>query len=298
MKKFLSLVNFGMCTASIFPFIIGNLYSYYYYRQFNLLPILIFAISMLSLNFVVNILDNCEDYKEYKQLDENNEMQANALYKYGVSLKSARNLIYLLLMIFAISGISLVFISGWPILLMGIVSLFIGICYSQGKHPLSRYPIGEAASGLIMGFVIILAVVYLNTFQNQFNWIDFWKTFLVSLPCNMWISNILLANNICDEQADKKMGRRTIVYFIGKRKSLNSFSVNNVIALLAIVASVFLRLLPWESILILLLIPFIIQQSKLLYAKQDKQDTFLSSVKIMMLCSLAYMVTLIIGLLF
>ena len=298
MKKFLELVNIGMVTASIFPFIIGLLFSAYYYDHINWWLMLIFAICMFSLNFIVNILDNCEDYLEYQKLDDEQGLAMNVLNKYHMSIKAAHRVIRYLLLIVAITGLLLVYLTGWPILVMGLISVFIGICYSQGSHPLSRYPVGEAASGLIMGFVIILAIVYLNTYQTIFNWTVVWQTFIVALPSNMWISNVLLANNICDDQADKQMGRRTLVYFLGVKKALHSFTGSNIIAFTAIIVAICLHLIPNWTLLTLLLIPFVHKQTKVLYSKQDKATTFPISVNIMIVCSVVLIISFGLGLIF
>lgn len=298
MKRFASLVNMGMVTVSLFTFILGILYSFYHYHSIHPLLMIIFFISMVSLNFVVNILDNCEDFVEYQELNETEELKTNVLYRYNMSIADAHRIICYLLVIFAFTGIVLVYYIGWPLLILGIISLLIGILYSQGKHPLSRYPIGELSSGLIMGFVIILASVYINTYETGFTWEKFWQTFIVSLPSTMWISNILLANNICDDEFDTKMGRRTLVYFLGVKRSLHVYVINNVIAFIAILGAVFLKLVPWFVLFVLFAIPFVIKQTKILINKQDKVITFPSSVSIMIVCSLLFILSFFVGLFF
>lgn len=294
MKRFADLVNLGMVTASILPFLLGILYSYYQFHTLNLGYLFIFLVCLLCLNFTVNILDNCEDYLEAKALDDKKALEMNVLHRYQLTVDDGKRLIRYLLIIAAVTGFVLVFHFGLPILIMGLISLVIGIFYSQGSHPLSYYPIGEPASGLIMGFVIILAISFIN--HPVWSWPFFWQTFVVSLPSIVWISNVLLANNICDNPVDRQMGRRTLVYFIGVKHSLHSFAFNNVVAFIAIIISVIYRWVPWTCLAVLLLIPFVIKQSKILFSKQDKEETFSTSVNIMLVCSILFVISFFVGL--
>lgn len=294
MKRFADLVNLGMVTGSLLPFLLGILYSYYQFHTVNVGFLVIFLICLLCLNFTVNVLDNCEDYLEAKSLDDKVALEMNVLYRYHLTVDDGKRLIRYLLIIAAVTGFVLVFRFGWPILIMGLISLAIGILYSQGPHPLSRYPIGEPASGLIMGFVVILAISFID--HPVWNWAFFWKTLVVSLPSVVWISNMLLANNICDDAVDRQMGRRTLVYFIGIKRSLHSFAFNNVVAFVAIVVSVICHWIPWTCLSVLILIPFVIKQSKILFAKQDKAETFSTSVNIMLVCSILFVISFFVGL--
>ena len=294
MKRLADLVNLGMVTASIFPFLLGILYSYYQFHTVNIGFVIIFLICLLCLNFTVNVLDNCEDYLEAKSLNDPHALEMNVLFRYHLTVDDGKRLIRYLLGTALVTGGILVFRFGLPILIMGLVSLAIGIFYSQGPHPLSRYPVGEPASGLIMGFIVILAVAFIN--HPIWSGALFWRTFIVSLPSVVWISNILLANNICDDAVDRQMGRRTLVYFIGVRRSLHSFAFNNIVALIALIVAVVAHLIPWTCLVVLLLVPFVVKQSRILFAKQDKETTFSASVNIMLICSMLFVISFFVGL--
>lgn len=159
-------------------------------------------------------------------------------------------------------------------------------------------PVGEFFSGFTMGFMIMLISVYINkTGIFDWSWSNLLKIWLVALPCELWISNLMLANNICDAQEDEDNHRHTIIHFIGVQQGLNSFTTKNVITFLAIITAVMARLAPWTMLLTLLIIPFVVKQTKLLYHEQVKKRTFPCAVKILLVGSLAQVITYGVGVL-
>ena len=79
--------------------------------------------------------------------------------------------------------------------------------------------------------------------------------------------------------------------------ALQAFAIKNVIAFLAIILAVFLGFTPWTTLLTLLLIPFVIKQTRILKARQVKKETFPAAIRILLLGSLVQVVTFALGLL-
>ena len=145
--------------------------------------------------------------------------------------------------------------------------------------------------------MITLISVYVNTGASfTWSWTNLGIVFLVALPDELWISNLLLANNICDEQEDEDNHRHTIVHFIGKKLALIAYAVKNTIAFLAIILAAIWHLTPWTVLLTLLIIPFVVKQTKILFEKQVKKETFPSAIRILLIGSLVQVVTFAIGL--
>lgn len=147
--------------------------------------------------------------------------------------------------------------------------------------------------------MIALISVYLNAYQVfTWNWLSVGQVFLLALADELWISNLMLANNICDAQEDEDNHRKTIVHFIGKKAALTAFSIKNVLAFAVIILLPFLKLAPATVWLTVLIVPFVYKQNKLLLAKQVKTETFICAVKTLLIGSLTYVVTYMIGFLF
>ena len=66
---------------------------------------------------------------------------------------------------------------------------------------------------------------------------------------------------------------------------------------MAIAITVLIGLQPWTVLATWLLIPFIIQQTRLLFQKQVKKETFTTAVKILFFGSLTQVITFALGIL-
>ncbi|WP_283587425.1 prenyltransferase [Limosilactobacillus viscerum] len=296
-KCFLELVEIKAKTASVVPFLLGMAFSLYYFHSINWSLAIIFFIAMLLFNMAVDMLDNYNDFNHAVD-KQNYKQKTNIIGREGLSPRLVLTLLVSFSVIAALMGFWLVYRAGWPVLWMGIFCFAIGILYSSGPHPISNLPFGELASGFTMGLMIVLLSVYLNAYQQfNWNWANLWRIFVVALPDELWISNLMLANNICDAQEDEDNHRTTIVHFIGKKNALIAFSLKNVLAFVMIIISPFLAIAPWTVWLSLIILPFTYQQNKLLIHKQVKRETFSCSVKILLVGSLAQMITYWIGIL-
>lgn len=294
---FLELVEIKAQTASILPMLLGVCMSVYYYHSFNLINSILFFIAMLLFNMAVDMMDNYNDYNHAVDT-EDYKKNTNIIGREKISPRLVLTLILIFSIIAAGIGIYLVTRVGLPLLWMGIFCFAVGILYSSGPFPMNGLPVGEFFSGFTMGFMIMLISVYINkTGSFDWSWSNLLKIWLVALPCELWISNLMLANNICDAQEDEDNHRHTIIHFIGVQQGLNSFTTKNVIAFLAIITAVMARLAPWTMLLTLLIIPFVVKQTKLLYHEQVKKRTFPCAVKILLVGSLAQVITYGVGVL-
>ena len=294
---FLELVEIKAKTASILPMLLGVCMSVYYYHSFNLINSILFFIAMLLFNMAVDMMDNYNDYNHAVDT-EDYKKNTNIIGREKISPRLVLTLILIFSIIAAGIGIYLVTRVGLPLLWMGIFCFAVGILYSSGPFPMNGLPVGEFFSGFTMGFMIMLISVYINkTGSFDWSWSNLLKIWLVALPCELWISNLMLTNNICDAQEDEDNHRHTIIHFIGVQQGLNSFTTKNVIAFLAIITAVMARLAPWTMLLTLLIIPFVVKQTKLLYHEQVKKRTFPCAVKILLVVSLAQVITYGVGVL-
>lgn len=295
-STFLELVEIKAKTASVMPFILGMCFSAYYYHSLNWGISIVFFIAMFMFNMVVDMLDNYSDY--YHADSKIYQQKTNIIGRENISPVLVRNLIIIFTLISAVMGIWLVYKAGISVLWMGIFCFFIGYSYSSGPRPISSLPLGELASGFTMGFMIALLSVYLNSYQTfTWSWASIGQIFLVALADELWISNLMLANNICDAQEDEDNHRKTIVHFIGKKLAVIIYSIKNILAFLIIIILPFLKLAPVTVWLIILIVPFVYKQNKLFIAKQIKTETFICAVKTLLVGALTYSVTYLIGVL-
>lgn len=297
LNVFLELIEIKAKTASVIPFLLGLCYSVYHYHHINWDLAIVFFIAMFLFNMVVDMFDNYCDY--YHADSKSYQANTNIIGRENISPRLVLGLIVILSVISALMGIWLVVKAGLPVLWMGIFCFAIGYLYSFGPHPISSLPLGELASGFTMGFMIVFLSVYINTYQIfTWDWPAVIRIFLVALADELWISNLLLDNNLCDAQEDEDNHRTTIIHFIGVKGGLIAYSIKNVLAFLIIILLPFLNLAPKTVWLTVLIIPFVYKQNKILISKQVKTETFITGVKTLFVGSLTYLVTYFLGMLF
>ena len=297
LSVFLELIEAKAKAASIFPFAMGWLFSWYHFHQLNRLYTFLFFISMLLFNIAVDILNNYSDYTRHTATDHY-KTKTNIIGREGLSLILIQRLLIFFLTTSFVIGLVLAWHIGWDVFFLGLLSFSIGIFYSWGPKPLNSLPVGELASGLTMGFLIPLIIIRINSHP-----LPFWQgqrvlsILLFSLPSVLLIGNVMLANNICDVEEDILNKRHTLVTYIGKKRGLHLFSSTLFIAYLAIILAVIYHLAPWTYALSLFSLPLVLKQYRCFMQKQIKEQTFICAVRILMMISLAQVITFGIGIL-
>ncbi len=285
LANFLELVEFKAKSASVFPFIVGLFFSWYFLNSINVSYAILFFIAMFLFNMFVDIWDNYNDYRHSDQ--EQYKAGTNIIGREGLSMTTLRALMATMFIVAMAIGLFLTVRVGWPLLWMGVFCFLIGLLYAAGPIPISNTPFGELASGFTMGVMITLISVYINSYQI-FNWHTqlLLDILLAASPEFVWIANIMFANNICDAHEDELNHRHTIVHYLGVHNAVIIWDVLNVLAVGLIFVAIYIGVYPPTLISILLVAPLIFKQAALFTHKQVKRETFVCSVKILILGSL------------
>ncbi len=250
MQRFKALVQAQTTLLTILPLLLSTIMAAYHYHHVNLGETFLLMLSAICFHLAVNGHNQLSDYRRYQNSTTVQDSTNNIIKRFEISIPWAYSVLGILMLIFFISGLYLVYLSGWPLLLLGGSSFLIGYCYSGGPYPLLKTPLGELASGLAMGLNITLLGVYINIYNapTYDNW--FWLTgSIVSLPAVFTIANIMLANNICDKDEDVVIGRKTLAYYLGTKHSLTLLQINYVFSYLGLILSAILGYLPWLIVL-------------------------------------------------
>ena len=295
-QRFLNYVEIRTKIASLLPFLLGLSYVLYTYKQVDIRNTLLFFISMLCFDMATTALNNYIDVKANGKILE-------------FSQKTAKQILYFLLILAILLGLALVFYTGVIVLVLGALCFGVGIFYTFGPVPISRMPLGEIFSGLFMGLFIPFLVVFINapedsliyvTFTNwllqvSFNILDLLKLGVVTIPAITGIANIILANNICDLDEDVKVNRFTLPYYTGVKNALNIFAALYYLGFAAIIIMVVFGILPvYGLITIVGLIPIYKNISKF-RKQQSKTITFPLSVQNLVISLVPVIIILTIG---
>ncbi|GAB2024771.1 prenyltransferase [Lactovum odontotermitis] len=295
-KIFSELIELKAKTASIFPFLLGFAYSLYHYQRVNPIPLAIYFIAMFLFNCFVDIWDNYCDY--HKAVDTADyQKNTNIIGRENLPIKLIQGLLAFFFFTSLILGLIVAALTGWPVFVLGLICYAVGVFYAGGPKPLSSLPVGEPLSGLTMGYLIFLICVYINSY-TVFSWnaATLLQTLLIALPNVLLIANLMLANNTCDLAEDQSNHRFTIVHYIGRENAVRWWATAIALSFLAIAAAVLLKILSPVMLLIFVILPLIISFAKPYLKKQVKRETFICSVKILMVFQLVQVILLFLSL--
>jgi 1,4-dihydroxy-2-naphthoate octaprenyltransferase len=110
----------------------------------------------------------------------------------------------------ALVGLYLVYVGGWPIVLIGVLSILAGIAYTGGPFPLAYNGLGDIFVFIFFGLVAVCGTYYVQagTIATATVW--------ASVPMGFLATAILVVNNLRDIDTDRATGKRTTAVRLGR----------------------------------------------------------------------------------
>lgn len=310
LKTFLEVVEIRTKVASLFPFIMGVLFSMSYFQEVHWGYTALFFLGMLIFDMTTTAINNYMDFKKAKS--EEYKYEHNVIGKEQLSPKLVQRMILGMLAFTMLLGLFLAWQTGWLVLIMGGAMCFIGVFYTFGPIPLSRMPLGEIFSGVTMGLGIFAMTIYLNTLEQKIFYLDLdfqagtfgltgqlWSVLVIllaSLPLVFTIANIMLANNLRDLETDIKNHRYTLVYYIGRKQGILLFKGLMYSCYLVLLLGLFLSLYRWPILVSFLTFPKIYRNLQEHEASLPHPRSFGYAIKNMILFNSSYALGLFISL--
>jgi len=111
----------------------------------------------------------------------------------------------------ALIGVYLTWVGGWPILLVGVLSLASGIAYTGGPFPLGYNGLGDVFVFIFFGLVAVCGTYYVQA--GSVSAAAFWA----SVSMGALTTAILVVNNLRDIDTDRAVGKHTLAVRLGAR---------------------------------------------------------------------------------
>ena len=108
-------------------------------------------------------------------------------------------------------GVYLLFVGGWPILVIGVLSIVAGVAYTGGPWPLGYHGLGDLMVFVFFGLVAVVGTYYLQAETVSAT------AFLVAVPVGLLVTAILVVNNLRDIETDRRAGKRTLAVRLGEQ---------------------------------------------------------------------------------
>ena len=195
-------------SAAIVPVLLGSAASYMLFNEFK--PI-IFWCALFGAVFIqigTNLVNDAADFD--KGADREDRKGPQRLTQSGTysskTVMAMGTAAFILAMIF---GIPLVMEGGWPIVVIGLVSVLMGYLYTTGPFPLAYIGAGDFFVVIFFGVVAVATTMYLHS--------GIWSPEGIILGLQMgFLSTTLIAiNNLRDIHEDARVGKRTMAVRLG-----------------------------------------------------------------------------------
>lgn len=145
-------------------------------------------------------------------------------------------------------GLYLVYLRGWPLLVIGVLGILGGYSYTLGIAYKYR-GLGTILVFFLMGPMMAWGAYYVQTGSSS------WTPVLASLPIGFLISGLLHANDFRDIPYDRGAGIITLGTILGFDRSLPFYYLLNIGAYLSLICLVIAGVLPVVGLIPLLLVP-------------------------------------------
>jgi len=108
-------------------------------------------------------------------------------------------------------GLILVWMAGWPVAVVGAVSILAAVTYTGGPWPFGYHGLGEIAVFGFFGVVAVVGTDYVQTLALS------GRALAASVPVGALATAILVVNNVRDIESDRRAGKRTLSVRLGRR---------------------------------------------------------------------------------
>ena len=222
---------------------------------FDLFTACITVLSAMMLQTTSNYLNDLYDFKKGADLKRIGPPRAVAS---GMISESAMmKMSWILFTITFFIGLILVQTAGWPILFIGLISLWAAFAYTGGPYPLAYHGLGEATAFVFYGLIPVWGAYYIQSPDFVFRI----QVILTGTIMGLFAAKILLVNNIRDIETDPIAGKITLAVMLGEKKSRLLYALLMILSyiflfLLARIQDNAVYLMPW------ILLPFAVYLTK------------------------------------
>jgi 1,4-dihydroxy-2-naphthoate octaprenyltransferase len=231
-------------TASVLPVLVGTAWGAHVGGQLGLLVAVLALLATALVHAGSNVINDVGD--EITGTDRDN---VDRIYPYTGGSRFIQNRImtagemnrwaWTLFGAAAVLGLWLTLLKGPWVIALGVAGIAIAVLYSAPAVQLSGKGVGEAFLMLAFGVLPVCGAAWL-----QSGIIDL-DSVLIAIPVGIWVTLILLINEVPDRKADAANGKRTLVVRLGVDGSRHLYRALHVLALACIVALIARGALPW-----------------------------------------------------
>jgi 1,4-dihydroxy-2-naphthoate octaprenyltransferase len=196
-------------TISVAPVLAGTALAWQEGGKFAALPMLAALLAAIFIQAGTNLHNDAADYE--KGGDREGRIGPRRAVAQGwLSAKDVHRVAFTSFALAGVLGLYLAVIGGWPIILVGALSLLCGYGYSGGPRPISYTPLGELFVLFFFGLVAVGGSYWLQLHVLSAG------ALLTGVAIGSFASAVLMVNNYRDLEADRAVSRKTLAVVLGR----------------------------------------------------------------------------------
>lgn len=209
--------------AAVVPVALGSACAYAA-GSFRPVPALLALAFALLVQVACNFANDYFDFK--KGADTPDRLgPARATASGWIAPEAMRSAVFIVCAVAFCTGLGLLPYGGWPLLVVGVVSLLAAVGYTAGPFPLAYIGLGDVFVVAFFGFVAVPFSAYV---QCGYFPVSVWP---VALGCGLLANAILIVNNARDITTDAKAGKRTTAVRFGVNFAKVQYALTMLVAL-------------------------------------------------------------------
>ena len=210
MNAWLLAVRPKTLAAAIVPVLVGTALAYNAHAGLQLASFLFALGGALFIQIGTNLVNDALDFKRgadtAERLGPVRVTQAGLLSANAVLVGA-----YVCFGLAAVCGIPLVMRGGWPIVVIGVISILAAYAYTGGPFPLAYHGLGEVFVMVFFGIVAVGGSFYLQRLAIDLGAI------VAGIAVGALAVILIAINNLRDLENDRKSNKRTLAARFGER---------------------------------------------------------------------------------
>ncbi|MCP4229209.1 MAG: 1,4-dihydroxy-2-naphthoate octaprenyltransferase, partial [bacterium] len=170
----------------------------------------------LLIQVATNFVNDYADFK--KGTDDNTRIGPLRVTQAGlVTPTQMKRAIGTVFFITTLIGLYLVYRGGWPVVVIGLLSMISGALYTAGPYPLGYHGLGDIFVLIFFGPVALAGTYYVQALSVD------WVIITAGFAPGFLSAAILTVNNLRDMEGDKKSGKKTLAVRFGRNFAMNEY---------------------------------------------------------------------------
>ncbi len=164
----------------------------------------------------------------------------------------------------ALTGVYLIAVAGWPVLLIGVTAILAAIGYTGGPLPYGYYGLGDLFVFIYFGIAAVGGTYYVQA--KAWHSIIWWA----AVPLGLLSVALLVVNNLRDRENDRRAGKITLAVLLGEAGTRAEYILTAFAPYLIVTLAVALKTFPAGALLVWLSLPVAIKAARIVLTQSGR----------------------------